>query len=148
MKNQRVKRTTYKIRHTHLIGPLHMYAGILRRDHDHRNILNPAMLIHQCEDSEAVHLRHYNVQQQQRDGIPVLLKKGNRLHAILCLHNIILIPQHIRQNRPVHLRIVCNQNGLSGTFFSVNKTHSPFPETCYMSAVKPLPETRGFVAEK
>ena len=72
------------------IGVLHRLHGLLRGDHDDRNLLDPVVAVHLLEHLEAVHLRHVDVEQNQIDG-HVFLQDPKCLAPIRSLDVIVLI---------------------------------------------------------
>ena len=107
--NERVKGTADEVGDAQLKGPFNVAGPPLRRDHNNRDVLNPAVFVHLREHAEAVHHRHYDVQQHQGNFGAVLLQHGHALFAVFRLNDIKFAVQHIRQNCPVHLRVVHNQ---------------------------------------
>ena len=120
---QRVEGAADKVGHALGEGPLHECGGGLGGDHDDGHVLNPAVLVHHRQHLEPVHLRHDNIQQEQTDLRSIFLQGRHGLHAVLRLHNIILLSQHIRQDRAVHLRVVRDKNLLSARLFAVDGVH-------------------------
>ncbi len=121
MDDQRVKGPADKIRHAQLIGPLHMAGTVFCGDHNHRDILNPVVFVHDVQHFKSVHIGHHNIQQDKGDP-DSLLQRFYRLPAVLRLDNIILVSQHICQNSAVQLGIVHNQNFMPrGLFFLVTQ---------------------------
>ena len=108
--DQRVKGPADEVGDPQVEGPLHVGGAALRRDHDHRDVLNPAVFVHHVQHAEAVQPRHDNIQQHQRDLTAPRLQHGNALTAVFRLQDLILIPQHIRQDGTVHLRVVHNED--------------------------------------
>ena len=107
--DQRIKRSAYIIRDPQLICTLHMERAALRRDHNDRDLIDPVASVHHFQDTEAIHLRHHDIQQNKGKLHSVFLDRSHCLHPILCLNDLIFTFQHISQNRPIHLRVICNQ---------------------------------------
>ena len=108
-----------------VVGPLDMGGRGLGGDHDDRDILNPVVPVHDGQHLKAVHLRHDDVQQKQVDLHVVLLNRAYRLQAVFGFQDLVFLPQHVRQDGAVHLRIVRNQDSLLARMFCVNGSHIP-----------------------
>lgn len=92
-----------------LKGPVDVAAARLGGDHHRRHVLQPLALLHLLQHLKPVHLRHNDVQQQGRQVLAIDLQCGEGLLAVGDLHDLEILLQHIGQNGPVHLRIVCDQ---------------------------------------
>lgn len=81
-------------------------------DHDDRNLVDPAELVHVLEHGKAVHLRHIDVEQHQID-VHILLEHPERLRAVHCLCVFVSLAQDGLEHFSVHLRVVNDQDFLS-----------------------------------
>ena len=105
----RIEGAADKVGGPQVIGPLHMGGGALRGDHHHGHIVNPTAFLHDLQHLKPVHLGHYDVKQKKRELRTVLLQRGHSGGSVLHLDDLVLLPQHLRQDCPIHLGIVCYQ---------------------------------------
>ena len=110
----RVKGAADIVRDAHLVGVTHDRVGVLAGNHDDRDILNPVVAVHGSQHFKAVHHRHDDVQQNQRNAGAVLLQHGQAFRAVGGLQYIVVAAQNLRQNRAVHLGIINDQDVLAG----------------------------------
>ena len=89
-----------------VISVFNITGGRLCRNRNDRNALNPSVSVHNRQNLESIHLRHHDVQKNQRKIGVVLIQQGNCLYAVGRFHNIILDRQYIRQKGAVDLRII------------------------------------------
>ena len=101
--DERVEGPGDEIGDAQLEGPLDVAGPPLRRDHNHRDVLDPVIFIHHVQHAEAVHLRHDDIQQHKGDLRTMLLQHGHALQAVFRLQDVELVSQHIRQDGAVHL---------------------------------------------
>ena len=116
-----VKGTIDEIRDTQRIGPFHLGGSALGGDHDDRDILDPALLVHDLQDTKTVHIWHHDIQQDCGDLVFMLLEDRYGLHTVLCFQDDVFILQHIRQDGAVHLRIIRDQDRLLVLLFFAHK---------------------------
>lgn len=64
--------------------------------------------VHLAQHRKAVHDRHDDVQQDQRNAGVVLLQHGQAFPAVRRLQNVVVAAQDLRQNGAVHLGVVHN----------------------------------------
>ena len=122
--DQRVEGAGDEVRDPQLIGPLDVAGAALGGDHNDGNIVDPAVLVHGVQHAEAVHLRHHQVQQHQRELRPHFLEGGHRFQAVFCLYNVIFLSQHIGEDCPVQLGVVYNQNFFFSGLFHTRRITS------------------------
>ena len=103
MHDQIIKRTTDIIRDARLIRTFQICGGTFRRNDDDRNVIDPMILVHHGQYFKAIHLRHYDIKQKQRDLRPHLLKLCHCFFSVFRFQDLVLIFQHILQNSTVHL---------------------------------------------
>ena len=101
MDDQRVEGAGDEIGDAQLIGPLDMAGPGFGGDHDDGDILNPLVLGHDLQNTEAVHLGHDDVQQDQGNLAPPLLEQAHALKAVFGFDDFILVVQHVGQNGAV-----------------------------------------------
>ena len=70
--------------------------------------------VHRVQDLKAVHHRHDDVQQDQRNGGVVLVQHRQTFLPVGGLQNIVITAEDLGQNRAVHLGIVYDQDILAG----------------------------------
>ncbi len=74
----------------HIVAPLNLLGTVCRRQHNHGNLLEFRMLLHQAQYVRAVYLGHSDIQQKQIGGVgshfrpvPSLIQKIQHLLAVL-----------------------------------------------------------------
>ena len=77
--DQRVKGAADKVGDAQLVGPLDLGGAGFGGNHDNGYVLNPLPLVHDHQHLEAVHFRHDNIQQNQRELVRALLENGDCL---------------------------------------------------------------------
>ncbi len=125
--DQRIEGAADKVRDAELEGPLDAGGGVLGRDHDDRDGLDPAAAVHLLQHAEAVHLRHHDVQQHQRDLLAVAVELLHGLDPVFRLDDLVLAVQHVREDRAVHLGIVRDQQLLLGSTLHAHNKAPPKP---------------------
>ena len=108
----RVERTADVVGNAETVAALNGLAVVGGGDHDDRNLVDPAELVHVLEHGEAVHLRHIDVEQHQID-VHILLEHPERLRAVHCLCVFVSLAQDGLEHFSVHLRVVNDQDFLS-----------------------------------
>ena len=106
--DQRVKGPGDKIGDAQLIGPLDVAGAGLGGNHDDGDVLDPAVLAHDVQHAEAVHLGHDDVQQNQGNLASPLLEQAHALEAVLRFDDFVFVVQHIGQDGAVQLRVIHN----------------------------------------
>ena len=104
----RIERAADIVRDAQLVGVAHNGVGVLARDHDDGDVLDPVAAVHLAQHRKAVHDRHDDVQQDQRNAGAVLLQHGQAFPAVRRLQNVVVAAQDLRQNGAVHLGVVHN----------------------------------------
>jgi len=107
--DQRVKGPHDEIGSAQIVGLLNLPGTALRRNNDHGDFLDPALLIHDGQYLVAVLARHDNIQQYGRELHHMFLDHFNGLNSVRRLEDPILFAQNIRQNGAINLGIVHNQ---------------------------------------
>ena len=108
----RVERTADVVGNAETVAALNGLAVVGGGDHDDRNLVDPAELVHVLEHGKAVHLRHIDVEQHQID-VHILLEHPERLRAVHCLCVFVSLAQDGLEHFSVHLRVVNDQDFLS-----------------------------------
>lgn len=108
----RVERTADVVGNAETVAALDGLAVVGGGDHDDRNLVDPAELVHVLEHGKAVHLRHIDVEQHQID-VHILLEHPERLRAVHCLCVFVSLAQDGLEHFSVHLRVVNDQDFLS-----------------------------------
>lgn len=104
-----LKGAAHVVGHTQVVGTLDVGRVLCRRDHDHRDLVQPGIAAHDLQHVKAVHLRHHDVQQHQCD-VRVLAQKRHRPDTVFRFQILIPVAQDLHQQRAVDLRIVCDQD--------------------------------------
>ena len=104
-----LKGAAHVVGHTQVVGTLDVGRVLCRRDHDHRDLVQPGIAAHDLQHVKAVHLRHHDVQQHQCD-VRVLAQKLHRPDTVFRFQILIPVAQDLHQQRAVDLRIVCDQD--------------------------------------
>ena len=104
----RIERAADIVRDAQLVGVAHNGVGVLARDHDDGDVLDPVAAVHLAQHRKAVHDWHDDVQQDQRNAGAVLLQHGQAFPAVRRLQNVVVAAQDFRQNGAVHLGVVHN----------------------------------------
>ena len=97
---------------TQVIGLFGVDSRLLCGDHDHRNFLDPVLMVHGLQYLKAIHFRHDDIQQEKiNEG--VLLHQLQGFPSVFYLHDIVVLSQHFPQQTAVHGRIIRNEYFLS-----------------------------------
>ena len=94
-------------------GPVHRALGILRRDHDHRDIVQQFPLVHGFQHLKPIHAGHVDVQQHNGNTGGVPLQQAHAFLAAARLGRVELVSQHLAQDHAVYARIVHDQRALA-----------------------------------
>ena len=117
------------VRNAHGVCLLNGLTGLIGRDHDDRDLVDPPEAVHLLQHLKAVHLRHIDVQQHQIHR-QLLFHQPDSLPPILSLNIAILLPQDLHQHHAIQFRIVNDQDRLSfhtaiPSCFRLQKSVSP-----------------------
>ena len=104
LQEHRVERLGQVVVGAELDAAHHAVDVVERRDHDHRNVAQPGIVLEAAQHREAVHLGHHDVEQDQVDrfagqpveGVPAM-DRGHRL----VLEQLQLLRQHVAIERLV-----------------------------------------------
>ena len=66
--------------------------------------------VHRRQHLEAVHHRHQQIQQHQRNFIAARVQNVHALLPVRSFQNLVVVLQHFRQQRAVQLRVIHNQD--------------------------------------
>jgi len=110
--DERVEGTADVVGNAETVAALDGLVVVGGGDHDDRDLVDPAELVHVLEHGEAVHLRHIDVEQHQVD-VHILPGHAQRLRAVLCFCIFVSLAQNGLEYFSVHLRVVNDQDFLS-----------------------------------
>ena len=127
--HQGVKGAVDEVGTPQAVGPLHVGGGGFGGDHDDRHIVDPAVLVHDLQDLEPVHIGHHDIQEQEVDFRLIFPQDLHGLLAVLRLDNFVLVAEHVRQNGAVHFRVVSDQYFLLSSALAIYGSHTPFKVT-------------------
>ena len=108
--NARIKRTVDIICRTHLVSLTDGADAFITGDNNNRHLINQMRVIHLLQHLEAVHHRHHDIEQHERDIFFLLAHDVHSFQTVFCFDNIIFILQNFLQQEAVHLRIINNQH--------------------------------------
>ena len=110
--DERVEGTADVVGNAETVAALDGLVVVGGGDHDDRDLVDPAELVHVLEHGKAVHLRHIDVEQHQVD-VHILPEHAQRLRAVLCFCIFVSLAQNGLEYFSVHLRVVNDQDFLS-----------------------------------
>ena len=112
LNDERVEGTADVVGNAETVAAPDGFAVVVGGDHDDRDLVDPAELVHVLEHGKAVHLRHIDVEQHQVD-VQILPEHPERLRAVHCLCVFVSLAQDGLEHFSVHLRVVNDQDFLS-----------------------------------
>ena len=112
LNDERVEGTADVVGNAETVAAPDGLAVVVGGDHDDRDLVDPAELVHVLEHGKAVHLRHIDVEQHQVD-VQILPEHPERLRAVHCLDISVSLAQDGLEHFSVHLRVVNDQDFLS-----------------------------------
>ena len=112
LNDERVEGTADVVGNAETVAAPDGLAVVVGGDHDDRDLVDPAELVHALEHGKAVHLRHIDVEQHQVD-VQILPEHPERLRAVHCLDILVSLAQDGLEHFSVHLRVVNDQDFLS-----------------------------------
>jgi hypothetical protein len=87
LEEHRVERLRQVVVGAELNAAHHAVYVVERRDHDHRDVAQPGIVLEAPQDLKAAHLRHHDVEEDQIDGLAAQAIKGvaavDRGHALV-----------------------------------------------------------------
>ena len=105
-----VKGAVHIVAGAQLVGFADGFLRVVAGDHDHRHILDGMVGVHGAQHLKAVHDRHVDIQQHQRDLPGLCPQQIQTLLAVPRFQNAVVIPQNTGQHHAVHQRIVHQQD--------------------------------------
>ena len=108
--NTRIKRTIDIVCRAHLVGLTDGADAFIAGNNDNRHLINQVRVVHLLQHLEAVHHRHHNVEQHERDILFLRTHDVHSFQTVLRLDNIIFVLQNLLQQKAVHLRIIDKQH--------------------------------------
>ena len=103
-----LERAADVIGHAHIIGALDASGVLCRADHNDRDFLLPCIALHHPQHIKAVHFRHDQVQQHQRD-IGASAQNFDRAQAVLGFQIFVALTQNLLEHSAVDLRVIHDQ---------------------------------------
>ena len=103
-----LERAADVIGHAHIIGALDASGVLCRADHNDRDFLLPCIALHHPQHIKAVHFRHDQVQQHQRD-IGASAQNFDRAQAVLGFQIFVALAQNLLEHGAVDLRVIHDQ---------------------------------------
>ena len=103
-----LERAADVIGHAHIIGALDASGVLCRADHNDRDFLLPCIALHHPQHIKAVHFRHDQVQQHQRD-IGASAQNFDRAQAVLGFQIFVALTQNLLEHGAVDLRVIHDQ---------------------------------------
>ena len=97
------------VRYPQIVGALNAGGVLCRRNDDDRDLVQPCVVLHHPQHVKAVHARHHQIQQQQRD-IRALPHQLHRRCAVLGFQIVIAIAQYLLEQGTVDLGIIRDQD--------------------------------------
>ena len=97
------------VRYAQIVGALDAGGILCRRDDNDRDLVQPCVVLHHPQHVKAVHARHHQVQQQQRD-IHALPHQFHCRCAVLGFQIVIAIAQYLLEQGTVDLGIIRDQD--------------------------------------
>ena len=110
MHDLRIERAADIIGHPKIVGAADLLRGRVGRDHDHRDVPDDPPPFHLLQHGIAVHHRHEQIEQHQRDPGAVALQRPQPLFAVGGLQDPVAVTQHLRQDLAVERRIIHDQD--------------------------------------
>ena len=93
-----------------LVGFADGFLRVVAGDHDHRHILDGVVGVHGAQHLKAVHDRHVDIQQHQRDLPRLCPQQIQTLFAVPGFQNTVVLAQNTGQHHAVHQGIIHQQD--------------------------------------
>ena len=97
-----------------LIGPVDDGTGVLTGNHDDRDIVQQVLPGHPGQNLKAIHIRHHDIQQHQRDPGAELFEQAHALGTVRGFQQLEIFAQDPGQDLAVHGGVVHDEDSGAG----------------------------------
>ena len=101
-----------EVGHAQLVGAFDIGGVGLGGHHDDRDVLDPAIFVHDLQHVEAVHLRHDIVEQHERYARALFLQRRHGLLAVLRLDDAVGVADHVGKQCAIQHRVINDEDRL------------------------------------
>ena len=108
--NGKIKRLDHIVDRSEAVRLADVLLGVFRRDHNDRQLGDPAPFVHHLKHIKTVFFRHHDIQQNNRNVIMQLFENVKSLFTVFCFQHLIVRLKHIGKHLAIDRRIIRDQH--------------------------------------